>query len=119
MLYQEIYMTEQKIDLAAEGLLKAGDQPTQSQPDESPSEEDFIEYVNKLLLGLQDSMGSLHIGIRVMNERISLLEKYVGYFLEKDPVLGEKIKAMAKARAEEIREQESKMDAVMAAQGHE
>lgn len=99
-------MTEQKIDLAAEGLLNsdqpvAGEQPIASQPGEGPSEEEFIEYVNKLLLGLQDSMGSLHIGIRIMNERISQVEKYVSYLLEKDPEIGAKVKAMAaKAKAE-------------------
>lgn len=96
-------MTEQKIDLAAEGLLNP-DQPTtesQQKPDEPPGEDDFVEYVSKLMLGLQESMGNLHIGIRMMSERISLLEKYVSYLLEKDPAVGEKIKAIAaKAKLE-------------------
>lgn len=91
-------MTDQKIDLAAEGLLStAAPEPKTDEPVEAkaPSEEDLAEFVTKTLLAVQDSVGSMQIGIRILSERVAGLEKYVAYLLEKDPVVGPKIKAQA------------------------
>lgn len=94
-------MTDQKIDLAAEGLLaketeaapaSEADTPVQAKP---PTEEDLAEFVTRTLLAVQDSVGSMQIGIRILSERVAGLEKYVAYLLEKDPVVGPKIKAQA------------------------
>jgi hypothetical protein len=95
-------MTDKKIDLAAEGLLAGtepvtGEQPLAGDQDNkaTPNEEELTEFVTRTLLSVQDSLGSMQIGLRIMNERIAGLEKYVAYLLEKDPVVGPKLKAQA------------------------
>ena len=87
-------MTSEKIDFGAEGLTaKPVEAPAAE--DKQPSEADLMEYINGILMGLQDSMGSMQIGLRVLNQRITGMEKFVSYLLEKDPVLGPKLKAQA------------------------
>ena len=113
------------IDLKKEGLLPpteaAGEQPPEDNK-ATPSEEELIEFVTRSLLSVQDGLGSMQIGLRIMNERIAGLEKYVAYLLEKDPVVGPRLKAQAdkeEAAAKANREAESRLDAAQAAQGHE
>jgi hypothetical protein len=63
-------------------------------------EDQLMEFVVKTLTSIQDSVGSLHIGVRILNERISMLEKYTGYLMEKDPEMGPKLKDLI-AKADE------------------
>lgn len=95
---------EKKIDLGAEGLLGGA---TESPADANQSQgDDFVEHIEKMLLGLQDSIASFHIGLRVLGSRIAQLEQYTAYLLEKDPVLGPKVKAMAEAAKAEAQTKE-------------
>lgn len=105
-----------KLDLEAEGLINKSAQddgaftPSHggSKEESAPSEvstEEFIDYISGMLQGIQNSVANMHIGLRIMNERIALLEKYTGYLLEKDPSVGEKVRAMA-AQAEAAQKQE-------------
>ena len=88
-------MTTGKIDFNAEGLLGVDATITEEAEVGVPAEEELAEYINKMLLSLQDSMGSMQIGLRIMTQRVSGLEKWVAYLLEKDPVLGPRLKAQA------------------------
>ena len=89
-------MTEQKIDLAAEGLIGAA---LEAAKEEAPSMEEFI---GNILAGLQvlettseatrDSVSSLHIAIRTLAARVSTTEKFLSYLMTKDPDANEKLK---------------------------
>jgi len=57
-----------------------------------PNEQDPVEIIMSTIGGLNDSIASMHIGIRVLSTRVATLEKYVAYLMQKDPEMGEKIK---------------------------
>lgn len=87
-------MIPKNLDLAEMGLLSTEAPPVEAAP--APADEaDAIQFVTQTLLSMQDSLGSMQIGLRIMNERIAGLERYVAYLLEKDPIVGPKLKAQA------------------------
>lgn len=94
-------MTEQqKIDLAAEGLLAAPPAAAEEGKNEAPtadaSELDLVAFIEDTFKGLNDSVASFHIGLKMMNTRLAQVEKYVSYLLEKDPTMGPKMAELVK-----------------------
>jgi hypothetical protein len=65
-------------------------------------EAELMEFVSKTLESLQNSMASLHIGLRMMNTRVETLEKWVGFLMEESPTLGPKLKEMLATQAEKV-----------------
>jgi len=88
-------MTEQKIDLAAEGLIGATTAEAPAMTAEN-SELDLIAFVEDTFKSLNDSVASFHIGLKMMNTRLAQVEKYVSYLLEKDPTMGPKMAELVK-----------------------
>jgi hypothetical protein len=63
---------------------------------------DEIEKLSHFIEQINDSMASFHIGIRVISERLSTLERHVAYLLTQDPKVGAAIKEhTAKAESDE------------------
>jgi hypothetical protein len=63
-------------------------------------EAELMEFVSKTLESLQNSMASLHLGLRMMNTRVETLEKWVGFLMEQDPTLGPKLKEILATQTE-------------------
>lgn len=67
---------------------------------------DPVEVIFNTIKSLEDSIASMHIGIRVLSTRLSTTEKYIAYLLEKDPEMSGKIKALKEKAAEESKNNE-------------
>lgn len=84
-----------KIDIGEHIGSESADQNPEIQPDDIEQLSNFIEQIN-------DSMASFHIGIRMISERLSTLERHVSYLLTQDPKVGATIREhQAKAEANE------------------
>jgi hypothetical protein len=84
---------DQKIDLTAEGLIADETQASsEATPPEQLTDEQFIEQLSLFLTKVESSMSGLHLVTKTLASRISTLESFVAYLIEKDPELSEKVK---------------------------
>ena len=54
-------------------------------------DDDAVDVIGKSIESLNDSIASMHIYVRTLDQRLSSIERHVAYLLEKDPVVGAKI----------------------------
>ena len=64
-------------------------------------EDEVLTQIATYIDSLQSSLASMQVGLRIMNNRIGTLEKYVSYLLTKDPEASVKIKELAQKEAAE------------------
>lgn len=78
----------------------ANEGQTEAQNESEPSNEELWSRIVESLITLETSIGSLHVTIRSLNNRVSTLENFVSYLLTNDPKAGPKMKELAeKAKA--------------------
>jgi hypothetical protein len=104
---------DEKLDLVSAGVISSNQSASQSQPDQEvdgqPLDSSEVDQVNEIVRTMNSFMSSLaavHVAMQTAMARLSQLETFVGYLIEKDPVLGPKFRAKKAAETAAVEAQD-------------